>query len=185
MGCMLLNPLVVRSPQQVHRFHFARLLRKARGAAYRQQSGRSMRIQPRVTQKPVTLGSTLLHQPLSRLWLLSCVVGPHGYPRRWRSRVSEQLGADYVLNKSTPEAFCLNIDLTSAEGQELAWKWTRHPSVVLIGMAPPCGTASRAREKPGGPPPLRDGQFPEGFPHSTGKHKLRVDKANIIYTFCT
>ena len=94
------------------------------------------------------------------------------------------VGVDYVLNKSTPEAFCLNIDLTSAEGQELAWKWIRHPSVVLIWTAPPCGTASRAREKPGGPPPLRDGQFPEGFPHLAGKDKLRVDKANIIYAFC-
>ena len=63
-----------------------------------------------------------------------------------------------------------------------------------IHMAPPCGTASEARnikvseeDKARGAPepkPLRTRRDPWGIPGLKGYDKMKVDKANLIYIFC-
>ena len=62
---------------------------------------------------------------------------------------------------------------------------------MYLHAAPPCGTASRAREKKISaklkrkgikePQPLRSLDFPEGLPNLSGSDRIRVDKANDIY----
>ena len=57
-------------------------------------------------------------------------------------------------------------------------------------LAPPCGTCSRAREKPvetlgdQAPVPLRDANEPLGFSTLTGRDKARVQSSNLLYAFC-
>ncbi len=60
-------------------------------------------------------------------------------------------------------------------------------------LAPPCGTASRAREKPlpahilklgvKEPQPLRSSQYPMGLPGLEDEDAIRVAAANELYTF--
>ena len=56
---------------------------------------------------------------------------------------------------------------------------------LLVHIAPPCGTASRAREIPlghgRGPRPLRSELWPLGLPGLTEADQARVDSANAIY----
>ena len=49
--------------------------------------------------------------------------------------------------------------------------------------APACGTCSRARELPNGPPPLRSDSEPDGLTNLTGKNLTRVQLANATYRF--
>ena len=62
--------------------------------------------------------------------------------------------------------------------------------VAFIHMAPPCGTASRARGKRlkflhrhniKEPMPLRDDKFPDGFHWLSGSDKVRTEAANLLY----
>ena len=94
------------------------------------------------------------------------------------------IGIDYHFNKSIPESFVIGIDLGAAEGQGLAWKWLHHPALFFVWWAPPCGTSTRAREKPGGPPPLRTDLQPDGISGLSGRDAIRVAKANAVYAFC-
>ena len=88
--------------------------------------------------------------------------GSAGITKAMPSVGFRSVGFDYSFNRSKPEGFALDVDLCTAEGQELAMQWLRHPALVFVWRAPPCGTASRAREKPGGPPPLRTDDEPHG-----------------------
>lgn len=63
--------------------------------------------------------------------------------------------------------------------------------VLFIPMAPPCGTASRARDKPipvwlrkrgvPSPPPLRSEEHPCGLPSLRGQNLVRVELASACY----
>ena len=64
------------------------------------------------------------------------------------------------------------------------------PISAHLGL--PCGTCSRARDRPlpkelrsqfQSPPPLRDVDNLMGFPYLTGIHKAKVDAANELYRF--
>ena len=65
--------------------------------------------------------------------------------------------------------------------------------LVLVWAAPPCGTATRAREKKipqrlrqagvPEPKPLRTDARPEGLEGLSGTNKDRVDSANVLYKF--
>ena len=58
---------------------------------------------------------------------------------------------------------------------------------VHVAFAPPCGTASRAREiqRKGLdlPQQLRSAEFLEGLPNLAGSDKTKVEKANLLYYF--
>ena len=62
--------------------------------------------------------------------------------------------------------------------------------IALVHLAPPCGTASRARGKRlrflknhgiKEPRPLRDDVHPDGFVYLQGNDKLRTELANMLY----
>ena len=105
--------------------------------------------------------------------------------RAFHDQGMRAVGIDHKYNKHVTEALVLSMDLSCAEGQQLAWAWIKHPSVKVITMAPPCGTASRARERPDGPPPLRSDAHPQGLPNLSPVDQARVDKANAVYLFCS
>ena len=119
------------------------------------------------------------------------------------------LAVDYNRNKSTPLVPIVQADLTTAEGQAIVLSALESGEISEVGispndstaggiavvsMAPPCGTASRARERPitpsqraagmPEPKPLRDATYPEGFPKLSGADAVRVAAANEIYRFC-
>ena len=99
----------------------------------------------------------------------------------------KQLGFDAIAvdHKRVPGAACHVhlVDLCATEGVELVRRWLAMPNCVGIWFAPPCGTASRARDIKGvpGPPPLRSEKFPNGLPHLKGQSLLRVTLANQLY----
>lgn len=63
------------------------------------------------------------------------------------------------------------------EGDQLQfWDLIREGRVKYVHFAPPCGTASRAREirrKGCDPKPLRSDEEPDGLPHLTGMQNLK------------
>ena len=89
--------------------------------------------------------------------------------------------ADHQQNRFHPLAKICNMSLTL----DSSWKYlfwlvsTFH--VVFCHAAPSCGTCSRARELPGGPPPLRNEIYPWGFDDLSPDQRARVDAANKIY----
>lgn len=93
-------------------------------------------------------------------------------------------GVDATVKKGV-KAPTLKLDLTTLHGKELLFDVLKRPEVVGCHIAPPCGTASRAREirkhVPGMPQPLRTATYPDGLPSLEGKDKLRCEQANILY----
>ena len=87
------------------------------------------------------------------------------------------------------------LDLTQASHQKILIDLlhNRPPDYIHLGM--PCGTASRARERPVArnkinqgapqPPPLRSADHPLGLPHINPESTsgVRLAKANILYRF--
>eukprot|EP00973_Karenia_brevis_P006559 892588-Karenia_brevis.AAC.1 len=59
--------------------------------------------------------------------------------------------------------------------------------IRYVHFAPPCGTATRAREirRAHGPDPkpLRSVDHPNGLPNLSGDAKAKVDSANLLYEF--
>ena len=81
------------------------------------------------------------------------------------------------------------LDLTKHEDQQAVLQWIKHPAVKGVFMAPPCGTASAARQTkiPGmnPPKPLRTLEEPDGISTLSGLDLVRVSAANVLYSFCT
>ena len=85
----------------------------------------------------------------------------------------------------------LIFDLTLQADQLLLWEIIRTQRPFLVWLAPPCGTASRARNIPvknkHGKPfaePLRSDLFPDGIPSLENIDLDRVLAANTLYEFC-
>ena len=107
------------------------------------------------------------------------------------SRHFDSLAFDHSANRHQQRHPCLVVDLTKQEGWEVAKKLRDEGKLVYVHVAPPCGTASRAREKPipewlkksgaPSPQPLRSARHPEGFPWLKGKEAEKVRAANMIY----
>ena len=87
------------------------------------------------------------------------------------------------------------LDLTQVQHQKILIDLlnNRPPDYIHLGM--PCGTASRARERPVArdkilqgapqPPPLRSADHPLGLPHINpdSTSGIRLSKANQLYRF--
>ena len=90
------------------------------------------------------------------------------------------------------------VDLCDPRGQQLLWQWLESEYVIGIFMAPPCGSASRARAIPlrsraragrtkkflprqRGPRPLRSDLHPNGLPNLTESEQSRISIANQLY----
>ena len=114
----------------------------------------------------------------------------------------QQLGfsvhpVDWKGNRFTPKVLQEDIDLTVPSGQSRLWSVLSSPRLAYVHMSPPCGTASRARERPLSaaarakgipePKPLRSEDFPLGLPNLARdfpQEVTRVRKANTIYQLC-
>ena len=98
-------------------------------------------------------------------------------------------GTNYHRCRHEPEIPAIRANLSTAAGQHIIWRLVADPRLAFILMAPPCGTASRAREKFVSkslwrgkvPKPLRSQKHPAGFPGLKPKDKLRVELANRLY----
>ena len=88
------------------------------------------------------------------------------------------------------KAHVVRLDLTVESNIDIFFSWLENPLVVGLWFAPPCGTASAARNIPirmpdGRAPPkvLRTKSHPNGVPYLTGSDFDRVCKANKLYAF--
>lgn len=93
---------------------------------------------------------------------------------------------DFSGNKHRPHAHIVELGLR----KDSTWEFLRYVvnsrRPFHFHCAPPCATASRARNKrlndlEHGPPPLRSSSFPLGFPWLVGIWKGKVASANCIY----
>ena len=103
------------------------------------------------------------------------------------------IGVDYKGNKDRPRAPTINADLATQHGRSTVSELLRDPRVQYVSFAPPCGTASRARERKlkvaasnkgwKVPVPLRSDAKPEGLETLDEEDWQRVHTANVIYCF--
>ena len=98
-------------------------------------------------------------------------------------------GIDHAL-KASRRGPVIQLDLLKSSHQSLLLQWLSSELLVSVWFAPPCGTASRAREIPmspseHGPPPLRTSDSPDGVSSLSAKELERVQKANCLYSFTT
>ena len=96
------------------------------------------------------------------------------------------LPIDFEGNKQRPFVHVVQLDLRHRSTWEFLeyLAFSRRP--FHLHAAPPCGTASRARDVPmssteHGPPPLRSEQWPLGLPGLKGVLLAKVESANSIY----
>ena len=125
--------------------------------------------------------------------------GSAGYSARISKLGLSTLPIDNVHNRQRQKFPCITLDLGSPEGQEIVLRTLRQGRVFSIGVAPPCGTATRAREKSipakkrqgaRAPPQLRSDEFPLGLPDAlaenlpfTALDADRLLQANAVYDF--
>lgn len=86
---------------------------------------------------------------------------------------------------------CVVMDLSKKSSRRFLKKMIQSGKVAVMPMAPPCGTSSRARERPipkrlrlkGVPQPrqLRSAKFPLGFEWLRGTDAMRVKLANQCF----
>ena len=93
------------------------------------------------------------------------------------------IGIDSAVNTNC-KAPVIRLDLRLEHARTLLWQVLNRPNLIGVHLAPPCGTASRAREivrKSGpSPPPLRSERWPDGFPWLRGLNRDRVKSANML-----
>ena len=98
-------------------------------------------------------------------------------------------GIDFKFNKDKPVGSVIWIDLSLPRGQAEFKELCKAKDcrVVYAHFAPPCGTASRAREirikGAADPKPLRSNEHPDGVPGLAGENLKRVSGANELYSF--
>ena len=93
------------------------------------------------------------------------------------------LGIDSLRNRHRKVGPVAVFDLSTMANVEIILGLIRQGEVDIIHVAPPCGTATRAREirVKNGPPPLRSEHYPEGLLTLSGLDAERVASANLVY----
>ena len=106
------------------------------------------------------------------------------------------VAVDRKVKVRSDEFVLITADLRHKTVQKDLLRIARHPDLRYVHVAPPCGTASRARDKlvrphvqredlPD-PPQLRSDAFPMGLPNLNTRHPklyLPVVAANEVYIF--
>ena len=104
-----------------------------------------------------------------------------------RSLNYHTVSVDWIRNRADDQSNVLQLDLTQPAAQQIIFDRIDEGGVAGILLAPPCGTASRAREirRRAGPDPqpLRSSDFPRGLPHVHGADLVRLQSANQLYDF--
>ena len=121
---------------------------------------------------------------------LEVFCGYAGLSQKLQRAGFEVLPVDWGGNRHKPVIAIVRVDLTSPAGQELLQNQLKSGKVAFAWFAPPCGTFSRAREKPipahlrkqgaPEPQPLRDERHPLGFPWLQGDDRIKVAKGNQL-----
>ena len=124
----------------------------------------------------------------SNLLCLELCGGSARLTRALLDRGFECMAIDWHRNGSKPEGPSVLLDLTTAHAQQLLLSLVAKKRILFAHCAPPCGTASRARDRPlpaslqkqGAPcpEPLRSAAYPHGLPHLRGTDRVRVDTAS-------
>ena len=97
---------------------------------------------------------------------------------------------DHEFNNHRQAVSTIALNLQDEKSQEIVEDMllTCKPAALHLGI--PCGTCSRARDKPlpshlqqsfKDPPPLRDANNLMGFPYLTGTNASKVSAANELY----
>ncbi len=71
-------------------------------------------------------------------------------------------------------------DLTDARLSDSIVEDLRSGRIAGLHIAPPCSTWSRARHRPGGPPPLRDHTALWGLPRLSRRHREQLEAHNTL-----
>ena len=132
-------------------------------------------------------------RPASRPYALEVFCGSGGLSIALRRWAIDTLGVDHLMPRTGARFPMVRLDLRKPEHQRILWREIRQTDVIWL--APPCGTASKARTIPinktsraaGAPTPrpLRGSRFPEGFPWLRGVAKDKVASANALYAFAS
>ena len=96
---------------------------------------------------------------------------------------------DHSANKHTPKVRTLVLDVSDSQQLSLLESMLHFTRPCYVHLGLPCGTCSRAREKPMpkklggrmGPQPLRDAENLLGLPFLQGADLTKVNLANALY----
>ena len=96
---------------------------------------------------------------------------------------------DHSANRHAPKVKVFVLDVSNSEQVSLLESMLHHCKPCHVHMGLPCGTCSRAREKPMpsklgghfGPRPLRDADSLLGIPSLMGADKMKVESSNNLY----
>ena len=112
------------------------------------------------------------------------------------SRAMIQAGFEVVSvdhEVDAPFAPVVSLDLSTKSGQSILMEILSSKRLVAVHFGLPCGTASKARDRPisqelqrqgvPSPAPLRSADYPLGIPGISGINKLKVERANELYRF--
>ena len=83
-----------------------------------------------------------------QLFLLDLFCGTAGVAAAFRAMGGEALGIDHIIDKRRVKGPVAKVDLSKQDGQATVLQWIEEDKVDAVMLAPPCGTASRAREIP-------------------------------------
>ena len=130
-------------------------------------------------------------QKLSDIYVLELFAGTARLTRSFKKKGFKGLAFDKSSKRADGQSV-LEFDLSNLEevNSLLRFIKARAKQIALVHMAPPCGTASRARGKRlrflkslgiKEPRPLRDDNHPNGFPWLKGTDKVRTEAANLLY----
>ena len=132
-------------------------------------------------------------QPLKGALCVELCAGSAGLSAALRSCGFSICAIDCSSDRHRAQTTILQADLCTVAGRQLAAQVLASPSLHFCHAAPPCGAASRARERPlkareaallrARPKPLRSARFPDGLPNLSARDAERVAKANMIYRF--
>ena len=81
--------------------------------------------------------------------------------KRLRTRRFQVISVDHVAAKGVP---IFRVDITNDKQRKVLEMLLNLDCILYVHFAPPCGTASAARDIQPGPPPLRSLLFPMGLP---------------------
>ena len=101
------------------------------------------------------------------------------------------IAVDHESNRHQPAVQVTKLDLSKTASWEVLDHMLQVQPIIYVHAAPPCGTASRARERKvpqalrdrgaPNPKPLRSDTFPMGLPSLKGTDLDKVEAANFIY----
>ena len=98
--------------------------------------------------------------------------------KRLRAKRFQVISVDHIAAKGVT---IFQIDITNRNQRKVLETLLNLDCIIYAHFAPPCGTASAARNIQPGPPPLRSPAFPMGLPRLTFVQKTRVRLANQLY----